>query len=60
LHVVGGSGRLTTEIDPVDLRPGMLVWLPRRSSRSFSAGSDGLQYVTVHQRRVGLPLTAAT
>ena len=31
--------------------PGDLVWLPRRSRRSFSAGDQGLRYLTVHRRR---------
>jgi uncharacterized protein (DUF2249 family) len=42
-----------------DLRPGALIWLPRRSRRQFTAGPDGLRYLTVHQRRQALTLTAA-
>ena len=34
-----------------------LVWLPRRSLREFTAGPDGLTYLTVHQRRQALTLT---
>lgn len=51
IHVLSGRGQLHTEADPVDLRPGLLVWLPQRSRRQFSAGPDGLTYLTVHQRR---------
>jgi len=40
------------------LRPGSLVWLPRRSRREFTAGPDGLMYLTVHQRRQALTLIA--
>lgn len=58
VHVVRGTGRLTSELEVLDLQAGSLVWLPRRSRRAFSAGADGLQYLTVHQRRQGLSLTA--
>jgi uncharacterized protein (DUF2249 family)/quercetin dioxygenase-like cupin family protein len=51
VHVIHGSGRLATQLDTLDLTPGTLVWLPRRSRRQFTAGSDGLRYLTVHQRR---------
>ena len=54
--VLSGSGRLTTELDTLELRAGSLVWLPRRSRREFAAGADGLRYLTVHQRRKALTL----
>ena len=38
----------------IDLAPGALVWLRRRSPRRFSAGANGLRYLTVHQRRRAL------
>lgn len=57
IHVLAGSGRLTTELDTLELRGGTLVWLPRRSRRQFAAGPDGLRYLTVHQRRQALTLT---
>ena len=56
LHVLSGAGQLVTELGPVELRPGSLVWLPRRSRREFTAGPDGLMYLTVHQRRQALTL----
>lgn len=56
IHVLSGDGQLTTERGTIDLRPGELVWLPRRSRRQFSAGSAGLRYLTVHQRRQSLVL----
>lgn len=56
IHVLAGSGQLTTELDVVELTPGALVWLPRRSRRRFTAGPDGLRYLTVHQRRQALVL----
>ena len=57
IHVLSGSGQLTTEQGTIELAPGALVWLPRRSQRQFTAGPDGLRYLTVHQKREILPLT---
>ncbi|MGH3562268.1 MAG: DUF2249 domain-containing protein [Mycobacterium sp.] len=57
VHVLSGSGRLITEQGTVDLVPGALLWMPRRSRRQFSAGPDGLRYLTVHQKRQILGLT---
>ncbi|MDV3125136.1 DUF2249 domain-containing protein [Mycobacterium sp. 21AC1] len=59
IHVLDGSGRLTTELGELELTPGDLVWLPKRSRRQFGAGPDGLRYLTVHQRRSALVLEAA-
>lgn len=56
IHVLAGSGRLSTELDTIDLRAGLLLWMPRRSRRQFTAGTDGLRYLTVHQRRQALVL----
>ncbi len=56
IHILSGAGRLTTERGVLDLRPGVLLWLPRRSRRQFTAGPDGLRYLTVHQRRQALVL----
>jgi len=56
IHVLGGSGQLTSERETLDLEPGVLAWLPRRSVRQFSAGPDGLRYLTVHRRRQALVL----
>lgn len=58
IHVVAGSGQLATETAFLELEPGALVWLPRRSQRAFSAGPQGLRYLTVHQRRQALVLNA--
>jgi uncharacterized protein (DUF2249 family)/quercetin dioxygenase-like cupin family protein len=54
--VLAGTGRVVTETDPLELRPGTLVWLPRRSRRGFAAGPGGLHYLTVHHRREALVL----
>lgn len=56
IHVLSGSGRLITEKGHVDLVPGALVWLPRRSRRRVTAGPNGLRYLTVHRRRQALVL----
>lgn len=58
IHVIAGSGTLTTERSVIDLATGQLVWLPRRSRRQFVAGPEGLRYLTVHQRREALVLQA--
>src|SRR5690625_3294559 len=59
IHVLSGSGRLTTELDTIDLTPGALLWMPKRSQRQFVAGPDGFRYLTVHQKRQFLNLMAA-
>lgn len=59
LLVLGGSGQLGTERGSVDLWPGALAWLPRRSRRRISPGPDGLTYLTVHGRRQALVLNAS-
>lgn len=59
IYVLAGSGRLATELDDLELRAGALIWLPRRSRRSFAAGPGGLRYLTVYQRRRALALTLA-
>jgi uncharacterized protein (DUF2249 family) len=56
LHVLGGHGVLDTELGTVPLKAGDLVWLPRLSRREFTAGTEGLSYLTVHQRRRALAL----
>lgn len=58
IHVLAGSGELTTELTSLELAPGELVWLPRRSQRQFTAGPEGLRYLTVHQRRQSLVLSS--
>ena len=43
----------------IDLVPGQIVWLPRRSRRRFTADAEaGLRYFSVHQRKQGLTITA--
>jgi quercetin dioxygenase-like cupin family protein len=54
LHVLQGSGTVLTLAEPIKLRPGHLLWLPRGSQRALHAGPEGLSYLTVHVRRPGL------
>lgn len=56
IHVLAGTGQLTTELGTLDLEPGALLWLPRGSRRRFASGPDGLRYLTVHRRRQALVL----
>lgn len=56
MHVLTGSGELVTENGTLELRPGALIWLPKRSRREIKAGDDGLSYLTVHQKRQSLQL----
>lgn len=56
VHVLSGEGSVTTELDTVPLAPGAVLWLPRRSRRRFTAGAEGLRYLSVHRRRQGLLL----
>ena len=59
IHVLAGAGTLETETGTIDLSPGQIVWLPRRSRRRFLADAEaGLQYFSVHQRKQGLSITA--
>jgi quercetin dioxygenase-like cupin family protein len=56
IHVLAGGGQLVGERRTVELSAGDLVWLPRRSQRQITAGTDGLRYLTVHRRRQALTL----
>lgn len=56
LLVVSGSGRLGTSDQPRPLAEGALVWLPHGSTRDITAGTDGLDYLTVHTRRPGMQI----
>lgn len=59
LHVLAGSGVITSEAGPTDLSVGSLAWLPRASHRSITAGADGMSYLSVHVRRPGLAIGLA-
>lgn len=61
LLVVAGDGALGTdrESEAQPLAPGALVWLPHGSTRSITAGDEGLAYLTVHRRRPGMQIGRA-
>lgn len=50
LVVLSGGGTLHTERGQLALRLGNVVYLPARSQRSFTAGEEGLKYVSTHTR----------
>ncbi|MCQ4084450.1 hypothetical protein NGB36_28710 [Streptomyces sp. RB6PN25] len=54
LLVIAGDGTLGTTNDPQPLTVGSLAWLPHGSTRSLTAGKDGICYLTVHRRRPGM------
>lgn len=57
LVVVSGSGELESgEGEKLALAAGRVLWLPRGSRRSLSAGDEGLLYLTVHRRRPGMSI----
>jgi quercetin dioxygenase-like cupin family protein len=54
--VVAGDGVLDAPEGTVSLAEGVLLWLPHCSTRSITAGPEGLAYVTVHRRRPGMQI----
>ncbi|MFJ8357342.1 cupin domain-containing protein [Streptomyces sp. NPDC093984] len=56
LLVVAGDGVLGSPDGPRPLTEGTLLWLPRGSTRSVTAGEGGLSYLTVHKRRPGMQI----
>ncbi len=59
MHVLGGTGQIAAGAHSMALQAGALVWLPRRSQRSITAGPAGLRYLTVHVKRPGLRIDTA-
>ncbi|WP_275466694.1 cupin domain-containing protein [Streptomyces noursei] len=56
LYVVSGDGVVDTAQERRPLTEGGVLWLPRGSRRSLTAGRGGLAYLTVHRRRPGLQI----
>lgn len=54
VHVVAGSGTLHSAGTDTALRAGQIAWLPQGTRRGFTAGAEGLAWLTVHQRKPGL------
>lgn len=59
LFVVAGHGTVGTPGRSEPLTDGALFWLPRGSTRSITAGDEGLSYLTVHRRRPGMRIGPA-
>ncbi|MFJ9603756.1 hypothetical protein [Streptomyces althioticus] len=56
LLVLAGDGTLTAPDGDHPLPAGTLTWLPHGSTRSLTAGPDGLTYLTTHRRRPGMTI----
>ena len=54
--VASGAGVMHTPEGELSLADGALLWLPHGSTRSITAGPDGLTYLTVHRRRPGMQI----
>ena len=54
LVVVAGDGVLEVDGEPTALEAHAAVIIPRGTTRSITAGSGGLRYLSVHLRRNGL------
>ncbi len=59
LHVIDGVGEVVTELDPVTVHPGDVVFLPHGSRRGVTAGASGLRYLSVHRKKLSLNLQPA-
>lgn len=60
LVVVAGDGAIGTPDGTQTLAEGNIAWLPHGSTRSVTAGTDGLSYLTIHRRRPGLQIKQRT
>lgn len=56
LLILTGDGVVHAPDSSHEVARGMLIWLPHGSTRSITAGSDGLSYLTVHKRRPGMQI----
>jgi quercetin dioxygenase-like cupin family protein len=56
LVVVAGGGTVGTPDEEQTLAKGNIVWFPRGSTRSITAGNNALSYLTIHRRRAGLQI----
>lgn len=57
---IAGHGTVHAESGPVELSAHNVAWLPRGSSRSITAGPEGLAYLTVHRARTGMRIRPAS
>lgn len=56
---VAGHGTVHAEGGAVELSAHCVAWMPRGSSRSITAGPQGLAYLTVHRARTGMRIRPA-
>lgn len=54
--VRSGAAQLTVDGDRADLRQGSLAMVPRGALRAITAGPDGVEYLSIHRRRIGLAI----
>ena len=57
MFVRSGSGSVTVDGETLPLGSDHLAWIPKGASRSVSAGSDGISYLSIHRLRGGLGIT---
>lgn len=55
--VRAGAGTLLVDGEAIPLSAGTLVMVPRDRARSLVAGSDGVEYLSIHRRRAGLQIS---
>ncbi len=56
ISVIAGGGQLVTDGATHDLCGDVLAMVPRGSTREVRAGADGVTYLSIHRRRVGLAI----
>ncbi|MGI9609932.1 MAG: cupin domain-containing protein [Acidimicrobiia bacterium] len=56
--VLSGSGELTIDGTPFQLGSNFLALIPRGCSRSITAGSTGISYMSVHRQRDALAIAS--
>lgn len=57
MFVRSGSGSVTVDDETVPVGSDHLVWIPKGSRRSVTAGSGGISYLSVHRQRGGIDIT---
>lgn len=57
--VRSGTAELAVSGARADLRQGSLAMVPRGAPRAITAGPDGVEYLSIHRRRVGLTIGAS-
>lgn len=58
--VLVGSGTLTVDDRPFDLRAQRAVLVPKGTRRSLTAAGDGIRYLSIHAERAPLGIGGAS